>query len=323
MQAGEIAMLKRLNKLSLFVPLYVLLAWTIAAPAKLGWTAYSDAALHIQYRLPLDWSHTSVVNTYGLKEIRAKSPDGFIHLFINSEPTRAGENISSNPAQLKRALEGYYRRLDAAENSQVDIKTRDIAVETINNLRGVVVELTVLIAVKDQAGHPFLSKLAGFFLLAQSGERRYRAIILCPLGKFTYNSALMNRVLNEIRAVGPAAEAETGPVTTINGTWDLSMGNIRLLLEIAGAGGKLRVRYQTTKGELVDVEEDISMRPTARGFLLVGSNPVHAGTLIPFEGYAPDELFFAGQTNGAFKVWVRDNVYVKEWQPLSINSGPN
>jgi hypothetical protein len=244
-------------------------------------------------------------------------------LSVDSEPLRAGENISGDPAQLKRLLESYYQQLDASDNTLMDIKTRDIAVETINNLRGVVVELTILLPAQDRDGSPYLKKQAGFVLLAQRGRLRYHASILCPLSKYAYNSALMNRILNEVRALDSAGDtARPDVATAIDGAWNLSLGNIRLQLDVAGTAGKLRVRYKTDKGELVDVEEQISLRRTTQGILLVAANPVHAGTLSPYTDYAPDELFFALQADGSFKAWARDNVYVKDWQPLYINVAP-
>lgn len=315
-------MLKRLDKRSLFVPLYVLLSWTVAASAQTKWTAYSDAELRVAYHLPADWSHQRVEKVRGVKEITGISPDGLIRLSIYSEPVRAGENLPSHPAQLKTLVDQYYQRLDAADNTQIDIKTRDIAIEIINNLRGVVIELTMLVPVNDKDGHPYLTKRAGFILLAQGEGFFYRASIVCPLSKFTYNSVLMNRILNEVRAVVPTNKALPPKVTHLNGVWKLTMGAAQLRLDLAGASGKLSVRYTTVKGELVDVEEQISVRPTVQGFLLIGFRPVHAGTQNDYAGYAPDELFFQRQENGAFKVWIRDNVYVKEWTPLSINSYP-
>jgi hypothetical protein len=314
-------MLKRLDKRSLFVPLCVLLSWTAAA-AQTKWVAYSDAELRVAYHLPANWTHQRRENRRGVKEIVGISPDGSIHLSLYSERARAGENIPSHPAQLKMLVEQYYKRLDAADNTQIDIKTRDIAVEIINNLRGVVIELTMLVPVKDKDGQPYLTKLAGFVLLAQGGGFFYRAVILCPLSKFTYNSVLMNRILNEVRAAVPANDALPFGVAVLNGVWKLSMGEVELRLEIAGPNGKLRVRYATAKGELVDIEEKISVRPTDQGFLLIGLDPTHTGTQKHYAGYAPEELFFQRQETGGFKVWIRDNVYVKEWTPLSINSYP-
>lgn len=314
---------KGLNRRGLLALVCVLLCLRPAPASQAGWNAYTDAELQVRYKLPAGWSQRYAVNRRGAKEIINTSPEGLISLSVDSEPLRAGENISGDPAQLKRLLENYYQQLDASDNTLMDIKTRDIAVETINNLRGVVVELTILLPAQDRDGSPYLTKQAGFALLAQRGRLRYHALILCPLSKYAYNSALMNRILNEVRALDSADDtARPDVATAIDGAWNLSLGNIRLQLNVAGTAGKLRVRYRTDKGELVDVEEQVSLRRTAQGILLVAANPVHAGTLSPYTDYAPDELFFAPQADGSFMAWARDNVYVKDWQPLFINVAP-
>ncbi|MEH2152385.1 hypothetical protein [Nostoc sp.] len=87
-------------------------------------------------------------------------------------------------------------------------------------------------------------------------------------------------------------------VTPIYGTWKLrhSVGGIahESILKMNGYSGTMRTRYYNTelrKTEAVDQTMRLTAHP--RGLLILGYNPVYAGTSIKHPTYLPDNFFFS------------------------------
>lgn len=283
-----------------------------------GWKSCGTPWFEV--RVPSDWSCRR--DPEG-ERLVASGPGEGIRLLLRSKP--AERALPSDPALLKKLFAERLDLLNSPTNVRYAVTTRDVAVETINGLRGAVAELSWAEPERGEDGAPTLARYAGFALLAEGSGRLYTALILCPLARFTYNSALMNRVLNDVRAGGlaPAEVAGARDVFGLDGVWQLSDAEdrYRMTLRVSGGAGALSVAWRDARGASFTVVQRVAVRREAYGTLAVGSGPVYVsgGAAAP-PPYAADTLLFQRQPDGSFKVWARDDVYTKEWQPLRVES---
>lgn len=66
-----------------------------------------------------------------------------------------------------------------------------------------------------------------------------------------------------------------------------------------------------------EVVQDVSAQMTNEGILVTGANPTLVNTNAKAPIFAPD-MFMFKKTNSGFSVMTKDNVYVKEWQNVSV-----
>lgn len=281
-----------------------------------GWKSCGTPWFEV--RVPSDWSCRR--DPEGEKLV-ASDPGEGIRFLLRSKP--AERALPSDPALLKKLFADRLDLLNSPANVRYAVTTRDVAVETINDLRGAVAELSWAEPARGEDGAPTLTRYAGFALLAEGFGRRYTALILCPLARFTYNSALMNRVLNDIRAGGrgsAASDARDG--FRLDGVWELSdaESKYRMTLRVSGNAGTLTVKWRNARGESFTVEQRVAVRREAYGLLAVGSNPVYVSHTMAPRPYAADTLLFRGRVDDTLEVLVRDDVYVKSWRPLRLES---
>jgi hypothetical protein len=266
--------------------------------------------------VPVDWS---CQHDPGGDRLVATGHGEGIRFALRSSPVR-GE-LPSDPALLKKYLTEQLDLLNSPANVRYAVTTRDVAVETINGLRGAVAELSWAEPMRGEDGTPTLARFAGFALLAEGGGRRYDALILCPLARFTYNSALMNRVLNDIRVGGlPTEVVPPREGSGLDGVWELSEpeGNYRMTLRVSGDSGTLKVEWRDARGEFFIIEQQAALEPRPYGTLIVGSRPAYVTDNATRPAYAADTLLLQRQTNDSWKVWTRDDVNVKQWTPLHL-----
>jgi hypothetical protein len=271
-----------------------------------------------EVRVPADWSCRR--DPEG-ERLVASDPGEGIRFLLRSKPVERA--LPSDPALLKKLFADRLDLLNSPANVLYAVTMRDVAVETINGLRGAVAELSWAELARGEDGAPTLARYAGFALLAEGFGRRYTALILCPLARFTYNSALMNRVLNDIRAGGrgsAAGDARDG--LRLDGVWELSdaESKYRMTLCVSGDAGTLTVKWRDAHGESFTVEQRVAVRREVYGLLAVGSNPAYVSYSAALPPYAADTLLFQRQPDGSWKVWARDDVYVKQWIPLHARS---
>ncbi|HEX8474597.1 MAG TPA: hypothetical protein VF666_11230 [Pyrinomonadaceae bacterium] len=281
-----------------------------------GWKEYRGG--NYQLRIPADWScHYDSATRRTL----AVSSNRDVFLSVRSAPKNAQQRLPDNPTQLKARIAREYELLNATDGTRYDVTTRNIAVEVVNNLRGVVVELTAIVPANSDDGKLYLKKFAGFALVAETRDAFYFATILCSLGSFTYHSTVMNRIINDLRAVN--AEMDESPrANPLDGDWLLAYGEgkYHINLGMRGNSGVMRVGWRDAKGTFFIVEQHVTLETRPDGFMVVGSNPVYVSQHTEAPAYAADTLLFQRQPDGSFGVWVRDGVYVKEWTPVEIRS---
>jgi hypothetical protein len=311
--------MKETRAVHLTLSLVLLLLFTSRVLTAEGWREYR--AGRVEIKIPYGWS----CNYDAARQtIAATSDDGQISFKVLQRRLEAGQTLPSSPARLKEYLNSRYELLNATDGTQYDVTTKNISVETINNLRGVVAELTQIVPAKKEDGSLYLKKFKGFVLVAVSQEMFYSAIILCPVGSYTYHSALMNRVVNDLRADDSAAQTTNARriVRTLSGDWQLSDadGLYRMRLSINGDQGTMRVYWRDKSGESYQVSEQLTLAPKLYGTLAVGANPVYLSQNRSHPKYAPDTLLFQRQADDSFKVLARDDVYVNEWKPLRVES---
>jgi serine/threonine protein kinase len=61
---------------------------------------------------------------------------------------------------------------------------------------------------------------------------------------------------------------------------------------------------------------------TDQGILVSCSNPMLSEDAVEAPNFSPDRLFFQRQTDGSFKVWLKDDVNIKDWTTLKVISHP-
>ena len=313
------------------IAILLLASWGVCASgaAARGWKKYRAGLYEVS--LPADWSCGYDEKA---RRVIATSPNGEIFFSARGEPRGAGQTIAGDPLLLKKRLLREYELLNATDGTAYDVTTKSVAVENVNGLRGVVVELTAVVPSTQGDGILSLKKFSGFALFAEGAAAQYFATILCPVGSFTYHSAVMNRIINDLRvpdtadqtpSQGPgstAAEISPKGASPLDGDWLLEHrgGKYRIELRVSEASGTMRVRWDDGRGKPFAVEQRVTIEVKLNGLRVKGSAPAYLGTEAPRPGYAPDTLLFRRQPDESWKVWIRDDIHVKGWEPLSIKS---
>jgi hypothetical protein len=118
-------------------------------------------------------------------------------------------------------------------------------------------------------------------------------------------------------AAGGGADAGVLTVNAIDGAWVFSTKDWNITLTIKNGVGQ----FASIMLYALDQTVTSAAPPSGlRGIVLKGAYPTLSGTRIQPSRYAPDEILLLRQTGGSFKAWVRDNVYVKEWETLQVDS---
>jgi hypothetical protein len=90
----------------------------------------------------------------------------------------------------------------------------------------------------------------------------------------------------------------------LNGTWKLqfSVGGIlhESILIMEGDSGAMRTRYyNSATGRAESVDQAMKLQSSSQGLVLLGFNPVYAGTTTRHRTYSPDNFLFQIRPNGA------------------------
>lgn len=292
-----------------------------------GWKKYRASWYEVS--LPADWPCR---HDEKARRLVATSPDGEIFFSARSEPKAAGQKAAGDSSLLKQRLLREYELLNATDGTAFDVTTKNVAVETVNGLRGVVVELTAVVPAERQGGGLVLKKFSGFAFVAEGGAAHYFATVLCPVARFTYHSALMNRIINDLRALdapgpstargaAPAAGSSPRGANSLEGVWLLTHpgGKYSFELRVSGDSGTLRARWNDECGKAVVVEQRVTLEAKHYGLLVKGTAPAYLGREGPQPAYAPSTLLFQRQTDDSWKVWTRNNIHAKGWDSLRIS----
>ncbi|MBH8571808.1 hypothetical protein I8752_01940 [Nostocaceae cyanobacterium CENA369] len=87
-------------------------------------------------------------------------------------------------------------------------------------------------------------------------------------------------------------------VTPITATWELTYSAAGIvhksILRMNGYSGTMRTRFFNIKSFQTEaVDQTMYLKPHPEGLLIVGYNPVYAGTRTPHPIYSPDNFFFS------------------------------
>lgn len=288
-----------------------------------GWKVYQSDRHKVKFSLPTNWSCNYEKDEDGEEGIVGRSPDKVVEFDLSVEKVDDDDDVPNDPAQLKKLVEDYIKEsMGDSNDSEIDLKSKDIAVESIHNLRGVVTEIVVITPEKDASGDPILKKTAAFILIAKKDNLLYLALVQCPFGKFDYYSPVMNRIISDIWAYDPVAEANQRAINAVAGVWLLSRhgGMYEDVLSVNGTYGIMRAWWRDAQGKLIGVDQTMKVQITPQGVLLIGSDPVYAKTKTPYTTYAADKLIFQRQTDNSYKIWTKDDVNVKEWEAVTVKS---
>jgi hypothetical protein len=85
-------------------------------------------------------------------------------------------------------------------------------------------------------------------------------------------------------------------------TWRVSGVTHRARLSMNGNFGTMIVNVRLPNGQLVAVEEEMTLTPTANGFVLRGSTPTYPGSSTPIPNYNPDVFRIRPANNGRLNV---------------------
>lgn len=116
-------------------------------------------------------------------------------------------------------------------------------------------------------------------------------------------------------------EPESDYLTARNiaGDWQFSNFSVkRYSASLVFRKGRGVFTTQTT----LSVTQRARAEVTDQGILVRCSNPMLSQENVRAPDFNPDMLFFQRQPGGAFRVWIRDGVNVKDWSPLKVKSHP-
>lgn len=136
----------------------------------------------------------------------------------------------------------------------------------------------------------------------------HRAIllILAALSGLCSSSAVYARSVHELSSPQISLPSQTmtiAQVTPMRGRWKLRFSTVGIVHEstlvMNGYSGWMKTRYFSPATKRTETVEQVMMiRPSAQGLLIVGYNPVYAGTNIRHPSYLPDALLFQINPDG-------------------------
>lgn len=124
------------------------------------------------------------------------------------------------------------------------------------------------------------------------------------MGLFNIESANAKTLQTEAPTTAPSMDIAQVLVSTIFGTCKLkySVGEIvyESVLIMSGRSGTMRTRYfNTDSGKIEAVDQMMLLKPDPKGLLILGYNPVYAGTSLKNLTYSPDNFFFSVTPDGS------------------------
>jgi serine/threonine protein kinase len=127
-----------------------------------------------------------------------------------------------------------------------------------------------------------------------------------------------------VKSFNPAPDWE-GPESdyltarNIAGNWQFSNFSVkRYAASLVFRKGRGVFTTQTS----LNVTQQARAEVAGQGILVRCSNPTLSRENVRAPDFNPDMLFFQRQPGGAFKVWIRDGVSVKDWSPIRVKSHP-
>ncbi|MEH1889618.1 MAG: hypothetical protein V7K92_09200 [Nostoc sp.] len=132
-------------------------------------------------------------------------------------------------------------------------------------------------------------------------------LVVSSMGLFGIESANAKNAETELPTTAPLTDISQSSqvtiaqlselITPIYGTWELthSVGGIvhKSILKMDGYSGTMKTRFRNSSGETEAVDQTMYLRPFPEGLLIVGYNPVYAGTSIKHPTYLPDNFLFS------------------------------
>lgn len=116
---------------------------------------------------------------------------------------------------------------------------------------------------------------------------------------------------------GGPREGEFLTAEDIAGVWQFSnFSRKNYPAELVFRAGRGIFRTRTT----LDVTQQARAEINELGILVRCSQPMLRVDAIKAPDFSPDKLLFQRQTDGSFKVWLRDDVSIKDWIPVTVKS---
>ena len=150
-------------------------------------------------------------------------------------------------------------------------------------------------------------------------------ILVAGIGLFGIKSADARNPLVQAPNVSQSSSYTVAQLLDANspiyGTWKLrySVDGIvyQSVLVMNGYSGAMRIRYfdpNVNRSQVVD--QGISLKSSAEGLILVGYNPVYAGTSRRHPTYVADNFLFAIQPDGSLAAYTCD--YARQCSAVSM-----
>lgn len=153
-----------------------------------------------------------------------------------------------------------------------------------------------------------------------------------------YKPEQVEAKINSIRDEAQKAKAEAEKVkveaektlAAIGGNWSLTFvhsgARFTINLSVQGKTGKAVIDtiQSTDKSSMTESftsERFSTINSIAKGeVILSGFNPIDSKTNKVIRGYGSDKILFRRQTDGAFKVFIKDDATIREWLPVDVKS---
>ncbi|MHC5729575.1 MAG: hypothetical protein ACYTXY_36715, partial [Nostoc sp.] len=143
------------------------------------------------------------------------------------------------------------------------------------------------------------------------------AILVAGIGLFSIKSVDARNALVQTPDVSQSSSYAIAQLLEANspiyGTWNLrySIDGIvyQSVLVMEGYSGMMRTRYfDPTINKKQVIDQEISLKSSPQGLVLLGYNPVYAGTSIRHPTYAADNFLFSVEPDGSLAAYTCDNL---------------
>ena len=158
-------------------------------------------------------------------------------------------------------------------------------------------------------------------------------VLIFGLGLFSVqsvdakNTSIKAPNINNSQLITPSSSMKIAQLTEASyplyGSWRLTFsvnGTVyKGYLIMKGYYGVLRVSFfDSNVGKKTTIDEGIKLMSSSRGLVLLGSNPVYAGTSIPHSTYSADNFLFSVEPDGSLVAFTCD--YAKRCSSVDLEA---
>lgn len=143
------------------------------------------------------------------------------------------------------------------------------------------------------------------------------ATLVTGMGLFGIKSADAKNILAQTPVVSQSSSYAIAQLVDANsplyGSWNLrySVDGVvyQSVLVMEGYYGAMRTRYfDSTINRSQAVDQEVSLKSSSQGLVLLGDNPVYAGTSTRHPTYAADNFLFSVEPDGSLTAYACDNL---------------